>query len=103
MHEGGYGVRAGASQRFEFTRPDGRVIEEVANDSAEFFRDTDVETLNREQGLDIDAGTCVSLWDGTCMDDTMAMEALLHRDGALRLDPETRRYPAHFPPPRQLE
>jgi hypothetical protein len=37
------------------------------------------------------------------MDDTMAVEALLHRDGALRLDPETSRYPAHFPSARQLE
>ena len=62
------------------------------------FRDTDIETLNREQGLDIDAKTCVFPGNGARMDHAMAVEELLHRDGALELDPETGHYPAHFPP-----
>ncbi len=32
---------------------DGRVIEDVPKNSAESFRHTDIETLNREQNLDI--------------------------------------------------
>ena len=35
------------------------------------------------------------------MDHAMAVEALLHYDGALQPDPETGNYPAHFPPPRE--
>ena len=69
----------------------------VPQNSAEFFRDTTIETLNREQGLDIDAGTCVFPGNGERMDVAMAVEALLHRDGALQLDPATGHYPAHFP------
>ena len=73
------------------------------NDSAESSRDTDIESLNREHDLDIDATTCVSLWDGTAMDQAMAVDLLLQRDNALHLDPETGGYPAHFPPARQDE
>ena len=69
--------------------------------SAESSRDADIESLNRENDLDIDAATCVSLWDGTSMDHAMAVDALLQRDNALHLDPETGRYPAHFPPAQQ--
>ena len=71
--------------------------------SAESFRDMDIETLNREHHLDIDAETCVSLWDGTRMNHALAVEVLLHRDGALKLDPATGHYPAHFPPAPQNE
>ena len=35
------------------------------------------------------------------MDHAMAVEELLHCDGALELDPETGHYPAHFPPVQQ--
>jgi hypothetical protein len=101
VHEGGYGVRVCGNQQFEFTRPDGRVIEDVPKNSAESFRDTNIETLNREHHLNIDADTCVSLWDGTRMNHALAVEVLLHRDGALYLDPETGHYPAHFPPVKQ--
>jgi len=102
VHEGGYGARVCGPQRFEFTRPDGIVIEAVPRgDSAESSRDADIESLNRENDLDIDAATCVSLWDGTSMDHAMAVDALLQRDNALHLDPETGRYPAHFPPAQQ--
>ncbi len=69
--------------------------------SAELFRDTDIETLNREYGLDIDAKTCVFPGSGARMDHAMAVEELLHCDGALELDPETGHYPAHFPPVQQ--
>ena len=101
VHEGGYGVRASGNQKFEFTRPDGRVIEELPKNSAEAFRDTDIETLNREHGLDIDARTCVFPGNGARMNHARAVEALLQRDGALHLDPETGHYPVHFPPARE--
>ena len=101
VHEGGYGVRTGGNQQFEFTRPDGQIIEPVpTHDSAESSRDTDIETLNREQDLDIDARTCVTLWDGTVMDHALAVENLLAKDGALQLE-HGARYPAHFPPKRE--
>ncbi len=101
VHEGGYGVRVSGNQQFEFARPDGRVIEAVPKNSAESFRDTDIETLNREHGLDIDAKTCVFPGNGARMNHAMAVEELLHRDGALHLDPATGHYPAHFPPGQQ--
>ncbi len=69
--------------------------------SAEFFGDTDVETLNRAHGLDIDAETCVFPGNGDRMDYAMAVEGLLQCDGALRLDSATGHYPAHFPPARE--
>jgi len=71
------------------------------NVSAEFFRDADIERLNRAHDLAIDAETCMSLWDDAVMDHAMAVDALLQCDDALHLDPETGRYPAHFPPVRQ--
>ena len=37
VHKGGYGVRVSGNQQFEFTRPDGRLIEDVPKNSAEFF------------------------------------------------------------------
>ena len=80
---------------------DRRVIEAVPKNSAESFRDTDIETLNRENGLDIDAKACVFPGNGARMDHAMAVEALLHRGGTLRLDPTTGHYPAHFPPARE--
>ncbi len=100
VHERGCGVRVSGNQEFALTRPDGRVIEALPKNSAELFGDTDIETLNREQGLDIDAETCVSPGSGARMDYAMAVEGLLHRDDALQLDPATGHYPAHFPPTR---
>lgn len=73
----------------------------AGENSAESFRDTNIETLNREHGLDIDATTCVYPGNGARMDHAMAVEELLHRDGALQLDPATGHYPAHFPPARE--
>ncbi len=68
---------------------------------AEFFGDTDVETLNRAHGLDMDAETCVFPGNGDRMNYAMAVEGLLQCDGALRLAPATGHYPAHFPPARE--
>ena len=69
-------MRVSGHHQFAFTCPDGRVIESVPkNDSAESFRDIDIETLNREHHLKIDAETCVSLWDGTRMHHAIAVEA----------------------------
>ncbi len=75
--------------------------EAAGENPAESFRDTDIETLNRENGPDIDARTCVFPGSGARMDHAMAVEELLHCDGALELDPETGHYPAHFPPARE--
>jgi aspartate/methionine/tyrosine aminotransferase len=94
-------VQVSGNQQFEFTRPDGRVIEALPKNSAELFRDSDIETLNREHGLNIDAETCVFPGNGARMDHAMAVKELLRRDGALELDPATRHYPAHFPPTRE--
>lgn len=95
-------MRVSSHHQFAFTCPDRRLVEQIPkNDSAESFRVTDIETLNREHHLEIDAETCVSLWNGTRMDHAMAVEALLYYDGALQPDPETGNYPAHFPPPRE--
>jgi hypothetical protein len=101
VHEGGYRVRVSGRQQFEFSRPDGRVIEALAKNSAESFRDTDVEKLNREHGLDIDAGTCDFPGSGGRMNHALAVEALLQCDGALQRDPATGHYPAQFPPARE--
>ena len=75
--------------------------EAARKNSAEPFRDIDIETLNRAHGLDIDARTCVFPGNGARMNHAMAVEELLHRDGALHLDPATGHYPAHFPPGQQ--
>ncbi len=85
----------------EFDRPDGHPIETVPKNSAELCGDTDIETLNRAHGLDIDAETCVFPGNGDRMDYAMAVEGLLQCDGALQLDPATGHYPAHFPPARE--
>jgi len=52
---------------------DRRVIEAVPKHPAESFRDTDIETLNREHGLDIDAKTCVFPGNGARMKHPMAV------------------------------
>ena len=70
--------------------------EALPKNSAELFDDTDIETLNRERGLDIDAGTCISPGNGARMDYAMAVGELLHRDGALQLDPADRALPRAF-------
>ena len=71
--------------------------EAAGKNSAELFGDTNIETLNRAHGLDIDAETCVFPGNGDRMDYAMAVEGLLQCDGALQLDPATGHYPAHFP------
>ncbi|MDX1434424.1 MAG: hypothetical protein R3286_18420, partial [Gammaproteobacteria bacterium] len=79
--EGGFGVRYLEGSRFEFTRPDGTVIEHCPTlDSAESSQHADIESFNRTYDLDIDAGTCVSRWDGTQMDMNLAILGLLYDD-----------------------
>lgn len=75
--------------------------EATRENSAESFRDTTIETLNREHDLDIDAKTCVFPSHGARMNHAMAVESLLHRVGALQLDPATGHFAAHFPPARE--
>ena len=100
VHEGGFCVSAGPENGFVFTRPDGRVVEPIPkNDSLASIDGNSIETLNRKCGLDIDATTGITRWDGTQMDYYMAVDSLLARDGALELGPGAR-YPDHFPPKR---
>ena len=73
------------------------------NDTAELPRDITIEALNHEHDLDIDADTCETLCNGTRMEHALAVEALLHRDGALQLDPTTEHYSAHFPTAPRIE
>jgi len=100
VHEGGFCVHPGPQNDFVFTRPDGRVVEPVPkNDSMQSIDGVSIETLNRACGLDIDATTGKTRWDGTDMDYYMAVDNLLARDGALELGPGAR-YPDRFPPKR---
>ena len=97
VHEGGFGVRTGEANHFVFTRQDGRVVEAVPDTgSAQSIDGCSIEEINRDCGLDIDADTGVTMWDGTRMDYRMAMDALLARDDALILSSGAR-YPDHFP------
>lgn len=64
--------------------------------TAQFTDAESVERANRKCGLDIDADTGVTQWDGTRMDYAMAVDALLSHDDALILDPDGS-YPDHFP------
>lgn len=83
VHEEGFGVRYLDADEFEFTQPDGSVIEVCpALDSAESSSHPDIESLNHGCGLVIDERTCPSLRDGTAMDYNMAICALLYDDGA---------------------
>ncbi|GMQ75843.1 MAG: hypothetical protein BMS9Abin01_1103 [Gammaproteobacteria bacterium] len=79
------------------SRPDGRVVEPVpGTGSTQSIDGSSIEEINRDCGLDIDADTSVTMWDGTRMDYRMAMDALLARDDALILSSGAR-YPDHFP------
>ena len=97
VHEEGFHVQSSATDGFVFTRPDGRVVDPVPNiDIAQFTDAESVARANRKCGLDIDADTGVTQWDGTRMDYAMAVDALLSHDDALILDPDGS-YPDHFP------
>ncbi|MFO8153631.1 MAG: HNH endonuclease signature motif containing protein [Thioalkalivibrio sp.] len=75
VHEGGYGVRMTASGP-KFTDSTGRTIAPVAETR---FRGNvfALKLKNQRAGLEIDAETTISLWEGERMDDGMAVEGLL--------------------------
>ena len=84
LHEGGYDVRVLDDGALRFTRPDGRAIPAVGEITA--VTSGSVAALiaaNRQAGLDIDAGTGESLWEGERMDLAMAVEGVLVADGRL--------------------
>ena len=73
VHEGGYGL-AVHNKEFLFTRPDGVVLPQVPP----LPRPTmDIETVNQQHGLAIDADTGVTLWDGHPMDHHMAVAGMV--------------------------
>jgi len=73
VHEGGYGLDTGETGLC-FTHPDGRTIAQVPHPSPVT---TDIEQLNRQHGLAIDADTGECLWEGEKMDYGVAIEELL--------------------------
>jgi hypothetical protein len=100
VHEGGFGLEAIAGE-FCFFTPAGTPIP-AAPTFPRKRQDCDAGVIrqNLELKLEIDAETCVPLWQGENMDCNMALDGLLAADGALELpvpgaipvNPEFRRY-----------
>jgi hypothetical protein len=74
VHEGGFGLRVTDDGLFVFSGPDGRRIEESGS-TERCFRGN-IEALNADLGLLIDASTCRSRWLGEPLDYSLAIEAL---------------------------
>jgi len=79
IHEGGYGVHINPEQAIHFTMPDGTTLPESPHGR---FRGNvvELETLNRQNGVDITPKTARGGWYGDHMDKDMAVEALLKRE-----------------------
>ena len=71
LHEGGYGLEI-RDRELLFTQPNGAVIPQVPPLPQPY---TEIETLNHEHGLAIDADTGVTQWDGLPMDHDLAVAA----------------------------
>jgi hypothetical protein len=84
VHESGFEVRMLDDGALRFSRPDGRAVraqrDVPAGTSGSVQR---LRAANHRAGLDIDADTVVTLWDGLAMDLAMAVEGLMQRDGGL--------------------
>ena len=76
VHEYGYEVELDGT-KVRFRRPDGSVVADLPPPVPPT---RDVGALNREQGLSIDAETCVTGWDGATMDVSIAVDGLLWWD-----------------------
>ena len=72
LHEGGYGLGV-RDRELLFTRPDGEVLPQVPPLPRPT---TDIEVVNQQHGLAIDANTGVTLWDGYPMDHHMAVDGM---------------------------
>ncbi|MDP1930749.1 MAG: DUF222 domain-containing protein [Gammaproteobacteria bacterium] len=81
LHQEGYEIERGADGVFEFVTPQGRrMARAVAPQIVEVDRMTETLAIEREHeqiGLQIDARTAVTLWQGERMDYDMAIGAML--------------------------
>ena len=75
VHEGGYGLERTDTGDFLFTTPDGKPLE--AHICVEKCFRGIVSEINRDHGIEIDAGTVDTRWGGERMDYSMAINALL--------------------------
>jgi Domain of unknown function (DUF222)/HNH endonuclease len=88
LHQGGFTIavdKTPGAQQLIFATPSGRKLE-----SSIFPQFPDVSAETSAHGLQqmapaVDAGTCVPQWQGEDCDYGMAVEALLQRDGGMRL------------------
>ena len=80
LHEGGYGLAVHGKELL-FTRPDGEVLSRVPSLPRP---ESDIEAVNEQYGLAINADTAVTLWDGVPMDHHMAVHGLLYPDPRFR-------------------
>ncbi|MFA5785953.1 MAG: DUF222 domain-containing protein [Actinomycetota bacterium] len=88
VHEGGFSVRAEAAGGFSFSRPDGRPVPDAPQIRG---KTSTLLEANRQAGLEIDATTCSSRWDGQACDYDMAVGFLcLDADRALASAPAVR-------------
>ena len=94
IHEGGFGVTFTTGQGLRFYRPNGSVIEStppvhvLRGDAVDSLRDR-----NLERGANIDFATGTPFWDGTVIDEALAVEGLLSAHGELAHVPVRRRRP----------
>jgi hypothetical protein len=79
VHEGGFGISHTASGKMIFSDPQGQDIPTApeARFSGNVFS---IFAAHRQAGLDITPQTPIPNWLGERMDDSMAVEGLLHRD-----------------------
>ncbi|MDP1932385.1 MAG: DUF222 domain-containing protein [Gammaproteobacteria bacterium] len=81
LHQEGYEIKRGADGVFEFVTPQGRrMARAVSPQFVEVDRLTETLAIEREHdqiGLQIDARTAVTLWQGERMDYDMAVGAML--------------------------
>jgi hypothetical protein len=77
VYEGGFPVDAIDDRKFEFRRPDGRM---VSTGGPQTQTTTDIGILNCRLGLHIDADSAVTRWAGEPIDCGLAIDGLLWFD-----------------------
>jgi hypothetical protein len=81
LHEGGYGLARAPDRTLSFTRPDGTAIP-AAPDLVAGSRQG-LRAENRRRGLEITPDTPRRHWDGTRLDLSLAIDALVDSDARL--------------------
>lgn len=78
VHEGGFGCEKTADGRIVFKNKDGNVIRRAEYHPLIPANTNAIDLLSQEiPGIEIDANTCVTQWEGEKMDYSMAVEALM--------------------------